>query len=137
MRMLGRFIRDTRGANAVEFAFVLPLLFAMIVGVIEGNRLLWTRQAIQSAAANAARCMSVGNEGCDTASGAQVYARKRAEKMGVSVPLSDITVSRNQTCHGETGMNQVAFDVAFDSPVAALLPLPERLTAEACFPSLD
>ncbi len=137
MRVVRRFIRDTSGANAVEFAFVLPLLVAMIVGVIEGNRLLWTRQAIQTAASNAARCMSVGSEGCDTPEGARLYAQKRAGKMGIDVPLAAITVDANQTCHGETGMNHVAFDIAFDSPLGTIIPvMPTRLQAEACFPSL-
>jgi Flp pilus assembly protein TadG len=138
MTFLRRLIDDDSGANAVEFAFVLPLLIAMIVGVIEGNRLLWTRQAIQTAASNAARCMSVGSEGCDTAAGARLYARQRADKMGISVPLSAITVASNQTCHGETGMNRVSFDIAFDSPLETILPvMPARLTTEACFPSLS
>lgn len=137
MRVVRRFIRDTSGANAVEFAFVLPLLIAMIVGVIEGNRLLWTRQAIESAAANAARCMSVGSEGCDTPEGARLYAQQRARTMGITVPLSAITVASNQACHGEADMNRVAFDIAFDSPMQKVLPMmPERLTAKACFPSL-
>lgn len=137
MSPMRRFRRDARGATAVEFAMVAPLLIAAIIFIIEGSRFLWTKQAIQEAASLSARCVAIGSQGCDTPTNARVFARERAAKMGIAAPAESFTVSTNQTCHGVADMNKVAVDVPFNSPVGSLLPVfPARVKAEACFPSL-
>jgi len=131
------FLHDSRGATAVEFALVLPLLIAMIVLVIEGNRLLWTKQAIQEAASQTARCMAIGSDGCDTLDGAKLYGQRRAARMGIQVETEAISVSTGQTCHDVADMNKAVIDTPFNSPFGSLIPLiPRRLDAEACFPDL-
>jgi Flp pilus assembly protein TadG len=47
--------RKRRGANLVEFAFVAPILFAMILGVIEIGRGLMVQQLLTEAARRGAR----------------------------------------------------------------------------------
>lgn len=138
MTLIRRLKRDRSGATALEFAMVAPLLLALIFLVIEGSRFLWTRQAVQEAAAHTARCVAIGSDGCDTAEGAKTFAVGRASKMGVSVPSTAVAIATGQTCHGVTEMNRVNLDIPFNSPLGDLLPIfPERLTAEACFPSLQ
>ena len=130
-------LRDRRGATAVEFALVLPLLLAMIIAVIEGNRLLWTKQAIQEAAAHTARCMAIGSEGCGTLAGAALFAQKRAARMGVAVPVEAVSVAAGQDCNGMKNMNRARLDIPFNSPFEGLVPIiPDRLSAESCFPSI-
>lgn len=132
-----RFFRDSRGASAVEFALILPALIAVIVLVIEGNRLLWTKQAIQEAASQTARCIAIGSDGCDTLEGARVYGQRRAAKMGINIEVSAVTVSTAQKCHDVPGMNKAVISTPFDSPFGGLIPaFPKRIDAEACFPSL-
>lgn len=132
-----RFFHDSRGATAVEFALVLPLLIAMIVLVIEGNRLLWTRQAIQEAASNTARCMAIDSKACGTQEDARHYGQQRAARMGIRIETSSVSITGPQECNGTQDMNRVVIDIPFTSPVGGLIPaLPKRLDAEACFPSL-
>jgi Flp pilus assembly protein TadG len=52
---LGYLFRDLRGATAVEFALVAPILFAIIFGTIDLGRYAWTLSTIQNAADEAAR----------------------------------------------------------------------------------
>ena len=136
--MIRSLIRNVSGATAVEFALILPPLLALIFFVIEGNRMLWTKQAIHEAASNAARCMAVGHAPCDTTDGVRAFASERAGKWAVKLPVDAIKAQSNQTCDGETGMNRIDIDFEFKSPVAGLLPgFPKRLTAEACFPAIS
>ena len=131
------FFRDRRGATAVEFALVLPVLIAMIVLVIEGSRLLWTQQALQEAASQTARCVAIGSDGCDTLEGAKLYGQRRAARMGIRVETGAISVSTAQKCHDVVDMNKAVIDTPFNSPFGGLIPMfPKRLDAEACFPSL-
>jgi Flp pilus assembly protein TadG len=135
MSVMSGMSQDRRGATAVEFALVLPLLLAMIIAVIEGNRLLWTKQALQEAAAQSARCMAIGREGCHTPAGAALFAQERAASMGVQLKPEAVTVASGQSCNGIDDMNRVALDSPFNSPFSGLVPLiPKRLKTEACFP---
>ncbi|WP_396592612.1 TadE/TadG family type IV pilus assembly protein [Brevundimonas sp. R86498] len=137
MSLIHGLLRDRRGATAVEFAMVAPLLIAVILMVIEGNRFLWTSQAIQEAASHAARCVAIGSPDCDTDVEASAFALQRAATMGITVPASGVAIARNQTCYGVADMSRVNLDLAFNSPIANIVPaFPERVTAEACFPNL-
>lgn len=137
MTLIRRLLRDPQGATAVEFAMVAPLLIAVIVMVIEGNRLLWTTQAIEEAASHGARCVAIGSEDCDTLQEAEAFTIARAATMGITVAAGAVTVATDQTCHGVADMSRVSVSVPFDSPIGDLVPaLPDQLEAEACFPTL-
>jgi Flp pilus assembly protein TadG len=49
------FLRDERGAAAVEFALVVPVLLLLVFGMIDFGRLLFTRNNLQSAVREGAR----------------------------------------------------------------------------------
>ncbi|MBY8821277.1 TadE/TadG family type IV pilus assembly protein [Sphingomonas colocasiae] len=138
VRRLGRAVfADRRGASAVEFALVAPVLFAFIMLLIEGGRMEWTRQAIQEVAVNTARCMAVGKSEC--ASNAQIiqYARSRGRDWGVSLTAATITPSVNQTCNAVAGMRRVDINLPYRTVVALLFPgVPRQLRASACFPAI-
>ena len=52
--MKARFLRDTSGASAAEFALILPLLLMLLFGIIDGGRWLWTyNEALKSTQAGA------------------------------------------------------------------------------------
>src|SRR3546814_14824736 len=47
-------LRDERGNAAVEFAFVLPILLTLFIGVVEGTNLLRLERKVVAAAQTAA-----------------------------------------------------------------------------------
>lgn len=53
-------IRSERGAAALEFAILLPVLLLMIYGFIEGARMYQARLAMSYAAREGARVLAVG-----------------------------------------------------------------------------
>lgn len=53
--------RDCRGASAVEFAIVLPLLLILIFGVIDGGRFLWEANRAEKATQVGVRMAVVTN----------------------------------------------------------------------------
>ena len=50
-----KLIRSTRGAAAVEFAIVAPLLFVLIFGIIEFGAILYNKSVITNASREGAR----------------------------------------------------------------------------------
>jgi Flp pilus assembly protein TadG len=115
-----------RGAAAVEFAIILPILLVCVLGLIEFARAIWTQAALDYAVQAAARCAAVDPLTCGTVAQTQQYATTRAP--GLSLPASAFTVT-NPAC----GV-QVAASLAFDFLVPELLPYSQTLNARACFP---
>ena len=67
-----RFWRDQRGASAVEFALIAPLLFALLLGFIQYGSLFLIQNRMTDAARDTARRMAVGD--LATESDAAAYA---------------------------------------------------------------
>ncbi len=53
--LLRRFARASDGAAAVEFAIIVPVFVMFCMGIIEGGRMLWIRNSIQTATEEAGR----------------------------------------------------------------------------------
>ncbi len=59
---------DIRGVAAVEFALIVLPLLLMVLGIIDGGRMLWTQNSLQYAVEQAARCAVVNSKTtCSTA----------------------------------------------------------------------
>ncbi|MCC2975072.1 pilus assembly protein [Sphingomonas sp. PL-96] len=135
--MIRAFLRSRRGASAVEFALVAPVLLAFILLLIEGGRMLWTQQALQEVASATARCLALGAEGCETPAAAAQFARARGPARGISLVGATITPRLNQTCNGTAGMAQVAIVLPFQVAGGLLPGGPSELDASACYPALS
>lgn len=115
-----------RGAAAIEFAIILPILLLCVLGLIEFGRAIWTQATLDHAVQAAARCAAIDPVTCGTVAQTQQYATTKAP--GLTLPASVFTVT-NPAC----GV-QVAASLAFDFLVPELLPYSQTLNARACFP---
>lgn len=90
--------RNERGAAAVEFALVLPLLVLLFAGVAELGRLYYLQSMLGGAAREGVRVMALQND--------QTATRSAAKSAAGSVALSDadITVTpATGSCLSATG----------------------------------
>jgi Flp pilus assembly protein TadG len=55
MRWLAALRRDRRGGAAIEFAILAPVLFAILLGLVEMGRMFYVRQTLEYATEQAAR----------------------------------------------------------------------------------
>ena len=97
--------RDSeRGAAAVEFAILLPLLLMLVLGTIEFGRAYNAQITLTNAARDGVRVMAINND--------PTAAKKAAQNAAASIstiPVSNITLSTT-TC--STG-NQVTLTIKY------------------------
>jgi Flp pilus assembly protein TadG len=80
-----------RGAAAVEMALVMPLLIAMIIGIIDFSRIFNAELQLSQAAREGARLASLGFSLSDVQDRAVLAAPSPA--FGAQLPKSGVTVS--------------------------------------------
>jgi Flp pilus assembly protein TadG len=64
MILMGGLSRARRGATALEFGLVASIFLPLCLGIIGGGLLMWTKAALQSAAALTARCTAIQSTRC-------------------------------------------------------------------------
>ena len=125
---------DKRGAAAIEFALASTALMLLVFGIVEMGRMLWTRQALQGAAAETARCLAIGSPLCQ---GGSAYAATAAANRGISgLQSSMVAVSVDNPCGtGAGNFTKVTITYPYASVVPSFVAAPAGgLTATACFP---
>jgi Flp pilus assembly protein TadG len=123
-RRKARFTADRRGAAAMEFALLLPLLSLMLTSVWQYGSLFFTYNMMMTAARDGARALA--NE---SATEAEVIANAKANIPGW-LPVDDVTVVARSAA--TTGTSRV--DVRVTAPAAKatiinLGPMPETIEA--------
>lgn len=119
-----RLRRDRRGASAVEFAIILPLLLMLVFGIMEFGRALWTQNALHYSVEQAARCATVDTTTCGTASQIASYAAGLA---GAGFASSVFTA----TVAACGNLVAASFPIQFHIP---FLNYSLTLTARSCYP---
>lgn len=119
--------RNCAGSTAVEFAMVLPVLLAVVMGVLEFGRAMWLRHDMQFAVEEAARFALVNDTATTTAISAVASSRLAAVGPGGG----DVTIG--------TALDAAAVTVTATSDFQTLVPglLPSgaiTLTARARLP---
>ena len=136
-RTLRGMLVDRAGATTVEFALVGSLFFALILGVIETGRVLWTYNALHYAVQQAARCASVNTTNCGTEPLMQSFASNIA---GSNVPASYFHLNQisgtppagTPACATATNnLVWASYPMQLYIPYVSMHP---TLTASACFP---
>ncbi|MCL6251484.1 pilus assembly protein [Altererythrobacter sp. KTW20L] len=134
--LLKALMQDRSGATIVEFAILAPIFFTFLFGTIEGSRLMWVQQTLETVAYSTSRCASVSDD-CATSATQQSYAVARAAGFGITIASSDVVAQANVTCGGFPASNRVAITTSFNSVLGGLVPVfPDTLTAESCYPVL-
>lgn len=109
---------DQRGAAAVEFAIILPLLILLIFGTIEFSLLLFNKQVITNAAREGARKAIIAQDPRVTDSKIKEvilnYTQNQLITFGdTTSALADPTISREGTSFGDNVSVTVTYTYSF------------------------
>jgi len=105
---------DDRGAAAVEFALVLPLLLILIFGIIDFGRLLNTKITLTEAAREGARATAL--LGGDAGS-----ARARAAADGYAISDPEVQACPSSPDPTDDATVTVRYEFQFITPISFLL----------------
>ena len=117
-----------RGATAVEFALVAPVLFLFLFAGLEAGRLLFVSAAFRSAVADAARCAEIGRPQCQGAAGLARHAEERMAALAAPMAVPTAAIRLDAAPCGQ----RVSASIPY-RPL--LMPLPAgaiTLAAEGC-----
>lgn len=131
--------RDVRGAAAVEFALILPVLMILVFGIINYGDMLSVRQSVSQAASEGARAAAVdpGNEAAkiDSAKKAVESALDAQDQectgWGSGSGQCNVTIA---ACAGEPTKQcaTVKVDIQYDAIIPGFgIVLPDNLTYTA------
>lgn len=83
-----------KGQAAVELAFVLPVFFLLIFGIIEGGRLIFTYNELTNAAREGARyAVAHGTQASSPAEASDVQAYVLEKSVGLESPALTVSTS--------------------------------------------
>ena len=120
-----RFLSNTAGATALEFALCAPPFFMLVMGILELGLLVWIQLSLQQGVEAAARCASINKIACATSTQIKAYAV--AQTYGVRPPDTAFTVS-TPACGN-------LVQASYTPTYLPSFPIPtQTLTARACFP---
>ena len=119
-------LANRSGAIAAEFALVVPILLLLTFSIIEFGRVMWTRNALQTAVEDAARCSALKRPECDTEAELQTYAASKATGLPVSGDAFDVEIAACGT--------RVVATYSF-AAVVPIVPLDFNVDARACRPT--
>ncbi|MGH3738570.1 MAG: TadE family protein [Micromonosporaceae bacterium] len=99
-----------RGAAAVEFALLLPILLIIVFGIIDFGRMLNAQVTLTEAAREGARAESLGSD-------------PNARVATATTNLDGVSTSVDSACPGEDAIVTVNYEFTFVTPLSPLLGL--------------
>ncbi len=114
--MRSSFRKRQEGAVVVEFAFVAPILFLILFGLIEGGRLFFTRSILQYAVGEAGRYAMVNT----TASTETVTTFARQNIVGI-IP-ANVTVTISSSVVSSITYKQITLSYTYSTVLGHILP---------------
>ena len=103
-----------RGAAAVEFALLLPLLMLLVFGIIDFGRALNAQITLTQAAREGARMAALGEPNANVVSGTQSAAT------GLSPVSVTVTACPAGAAAGVNAVVQVSYTFTFLTPVGSI-----------------
>lgn len=132
------FLRNQRGSSAVEFALVAPTFLMFMFLILDGGRMIYTKQALNEVASATARCMALKATGCATTTNAESWGATRGHtRNNLQLAAANVTVTTGATCNSVGGMAKATVSMTWKKGAMTLLPqsvAPATLTSIACFP---
>ncbi|MDQ0075008.1 TadE/TadG family type IV pilus assembly protein [Arthrobacter oryzae] len=108
-----------RGAVAVEFAILLPLLLLLVLGTIEFGRAYTTQISLTNAAREGVRVMAISND----APGAVTAAKHAAVTIRPGISDSNITLSTPACAVGAQVTLTIEYELSTITGVAGPFPM--------------
>ncbi len=81
-------LRDERGASAVEFAFIVPLLILLVLGIAEFGHAFQVQGTLSAAAREGVRAMALHNDPAE----AKAVVRNAASSLDPGITDAQITI---------------------------------------------
>jgi Flp pilus assembly protein TadG len=107
-------LRDQRGASAVEFAFIVPLLIVLVLGIAEFGRAFQVQGTLSAAAREGVRAMALHNDPAT----ARTVVRDAASSLDPQLTNTQITITP-ASC-AQTGTTSTYVRVTIDYPMPFL-----------------
>jgi Flp pilus assembly protein TadG len=106
-----RRLRDERGASAVEFAFIVPLLIVLVLGIAEFGRAFQVQATLSAAAREGVRVMALHND----PAAARTAVRGAAPSLDPGITDGQISISP-ASCPATGGTTFVRLTVSYSMP---------------------
>ena len=105
-------LRDEDGASAVEFAFIVPLLLVLVLGIAEFGHAFQVQGTLSAAAREGARVMALQND----PAAARAAVRDAAPTLDPAVTDAQITVAPTACPPTSTATTNVRVTVDYPMP---------------------
>jgi Flp pilus assembly protein TadG len=108
---MARRLRSERGASAVEFALIVPLLVLLVLGIAEFGHAFQVQGTLSAAAREGVRAMALQND----QAAAKATVQNAAGWLSPAVTSSQITISP-ASCPATGGATNVRVTVSYRMP---------------------
>jgi Flp pilus assembly protein TadG len=105
-------LRDERGATAVEFAFIVPLLLVLVLGIAEFGHAFQVQGTLASAAREGARVMALQNN----PAAARTAVRNAAPTLDPAITDAQITITPGACPTTTSGTANVRVTIDYPMP---------------------
>jgi Flp pilus assembly protein TadG len=106
-------LRDQRGASAVEFAFIVPLLIVLVLGIVEFGHAFQVQGTLSAAAREGVRAMALRNDPAD----ARAVVRDAAASLNPDVTDLQITIAPESCEQTPAGNETVTVTIEYPKPL--------------------
>jgi len=105
-------LRDERGAAAVEFAFIVPLLIVLVLGIAEFGRAFQVQGTLSAAAREGVRVMALQNDQV----AARTAVRNAATSLKPTITDAEIAISPATCPTVDGGNTSVSLTISYPMP---------------------